>query len=291
MTNNDQAAELRRRINRLTGKRAKTVAIVSGKGGVGKSNISLNFAIELTRHGKKVLIFDMDIGMGNIHVLTGQTAGRSIADFFEKDLSLEELIYRDQEGVSYILGGSGLSRLIEWDNSHFSRWLEGIEALQEQYDYLLFDMGAGATKEALNVLMSVDDIIVVTTPEPTSITDAYSMMKYIHFQGGESAFYLLCNRADSEREGQEAVKRLQQAIRKFLGKSSFELGVLPESTAVKKAVSAQIPFLVAAPNAKVSRALQEAVKLYREGYGYLEERPETNSFISKLRHFFVKGRH
>lgn len=143
-------------------------------------------------------------------------------------------MYRDKEGVSYILGGSGLNQLIEWNSSHLSRWLDDIEELQHQYDYLLFDMGAGATKETLNILMSVDDIIVVTTPEPTSITDAYSMMKYIHFQGGENAFYLLCNRADSEREGQEAIKRLQQAVRKFLGKSSFELGVLQESTAVKK---------------------------------------------------------
>lgn len=84
MTNNDQAASLRKRLNRLAGKQAKTLAVVSGKGGVGKSNISLNFAINLTQNGKKVLIFDMDIGMGNIHVLTGQTAEHSIADFLRK---------------------------------------------------------------------------------------------------------------------------------------------------------------------------------------------------------------
>ncbi|KMY53632.1 hypothetical protein AC623_06195 [Bacillus sp. FJAT-27231] len=290
MTNHDQAAELRKRLNRLAGRRAKTIAVVSGKGGVGKSNISLNFAIELTQNGKKVLIFDMDIGMGNIHVLTGQSAVYSIADFFEKGLSLEELVYKDSEGISYILGGSGLSQLIEWDESHLSRWLNDVEELQQQYDFLLFDMGAGATKEALNILMSVDDIIVVTTPEPTAITDAYSMMKYIHTHGGENAFYLLCNRADSEREGQEAAKRLQQAVHKFLGKESFELGVLPESTVVKKAVSAQTPFLTAYPNAKISKALQEAVRIYRQGQGESLNQSETASFISKLRHFFVKGR-
>lgn len=290
MTMNDQAAELRKRLSQAVGRQAKTVAVVSGKGGVGKSNISLNFAIELTNYGQKVLIFDMDIGMGNIHVLTGQTAERSIADFFEKGLSLKDLVYKDDQGVSYILGGSGLSQLIEWSGSHLNRWLHEVEGIQEQYDYLLFDMGAGATKEALNILMSVDDIIVVTTPEPTSITDAYSMMKYIDSHGGENAFYLLCNRADSEREGQEAVKRLQQAVRKFLRRESFELGVLPESTAVKKAVSAQSPFLAAYPNASVSRALQAAVSMYRKGWKDFPNHSESKSFITKLRHFFAKGR-
>ncbi|MFK2825014.1 MinD/ParA family protein [Bacillus sp. B190/17] len=290
MMHNDQAAALRQRLNRLEGGRAKTVAVVSGKGGVGKSNISLNFAIELTRSGKKVLIFDMDIGMGNIHVLTGQAWGRSIADFFEQERSLKELIFKDKEGVSYILGGSGLNQLVEWNSSHFNRWLYEIEELQQQYDYLLFDMGAGATKETLNILMSTDDIIVVTTPEPTSITDAYSMMKYIHSHGGENTFYLVCNRTESEKEGREAVNRLRQAVQKFLQRESFELGVLPESNIVKRAVIAQTPFLIAYPNTNISQALRAAVKAYAEGYWDSSNKSEPKSFISRLRYFFAKGR-
>ncbi|KAB7708069.1 P-loop NTPase [Bacillus aerolatus] len=290
MINNDQAAALRKKLHRLSGKQAKTIAVVSGKGGVGKSNISMNFAIELTRNGKKVLIFDMDIGMGNIHVLTGQIAERSIADFFEKEAFLKDLIFTDGEGISYILGGSGLSRLVEWNSSHFNRWLSEVEELQRQYDYLLFDMGAGATKETLNILMAVDDIIVVTTPEPTSITDAYSMMKYIHSHGGESAFYLLCNRADSEKEGRDAVNRLQQAVQRFLQRETNQLGVLPENAVVRKAVAAQTPFLIAYPNTNVSWALQAAVKTYIDGCQYPSNEPELKSFISKLRYFFSKGR-
>ncbi|WP_203362322.1 MinD/ParA family protein [Bacillus sp. REN10] len=286
----DQASGLRQKINRLTGKLAKTVAVVSGKGGVGKSNISMNFGLNLTRSGQKVLIFDMDIGMGNIHVLSGITGERSIVEFFEKGCSLEELIMNGTEGVSYILGGSGLSQLVEWNDYHLERWLSAVEELQYQYDYLIFDMGAGVTKESLDILMSVDDIFVVTTPEPTSITDAYSMIKFIHLRGGANTFYLVCNRAESLVEGKEVIKRLQNVVDRFLQRELIELGILPEDQHVKQAVIKQMPFSLAFPYAPISTACKTMTNNYLTGSKELSFNAGASSFVQKLRHFFMKGR-
>ncbi|WP_338754032.1 MinD/ParA family protein [Bacillus sp. FJAT-52991] len=286
----DQASGLRQKVNRLTGNLAKTVAVVSGKGGVGKSNISMNFGLNLTQYGKKVLIFDMDIGMGNIHVLSGITGERSIVEFFEKGCSLEELIINGTEGVSYILGGSGLSKLIEWDDHYLERWLSAIEELQYQYDYLIFDMGAGVTKESLEILMSVEDIFVVTTPEPTSITDAYSMLKFIHLRGGTNTFYLVCNRAESLAEGREVIMRLQNVVDRFLQREIIELGILPEDRHVKQAVTKQMPFSLAFPHASISTACKTMTNNYLTGSNAPSFNGKSSRFIEKLRHFFMKGR-
>ncbi|MGM7635823.1 MinD/ParA family protein [Bacillus sp. Hm123] len=286
----DQASGLRNKINRLTGKLAKTIAVVSGKGGVGKSNISMNFGLNLTQRGKKVLIFDMDIGMGNIHVLSGLTGKRSIVEFFEKGRTLEELIMKGTEGVSYILGGSSLSKLIEWDHYHLERWIFEIEALQYQYDYLIFDMGAGVTKESLEILMSVEDILVVTTPEPTSLTDAYSMIKFIHLRGGTNTFYLICNRAESLAEGKGANRRLKNVVDSFLQREVIELGILPEDRYVKQAVTKQKPFLLAFPQAPISIACKTLTDNYLTGAINPSFNGNSSKFIEKLRHFFMKGR-
>ncbi|OZI11546.1 ATPase [Bacillaceae bacterium SAS-127] len=286
----DQASGLRNKINRLTRKIAKTIAVVSGKGGVGKSNISMNFGLNLTQRGKKVLIFDMDIGMGNIHVLSGLTGKRSIVEFFERGCSLEELIMNGTEGVSYILGGSSLSKLVEWDDHHLDRWIFEIEALQYQYDYLIFDMGAGVTKESLDILMSVEDILVVATPEPTSLTDAYSMIKFIHLRGGMNTFYLVCNRAESLAEGRGANVRLQNVVDRFLQREIIELGVLPEDRHVKQATTKQQPFLLAFPHAPISTACKTMTNNYLTGAESPSFNGNSPKFVEKLRHFFMKGR-
>ncbi|WP_100330928.1 MinD/ParA family protein [Bacillus xiapuensis] len=286
----DQAEGLRQKLHQLRGDTAKTIAVVSGKGGVGKSNISMNFALDLTRHGKKVLIFDMDIGMGNLHVLTGQTADGTIVDFFEKNTPLEELIVTGPEGVAYILGSSGLGRLMEWNEHRFERWISSIERLQHHYDYLLFDMGAGATKETLDIAMAAEDVFVITTPEPTSVTDAYSMIKYMHLHGGNEHFYLIGNRVETKEEGLDTLSRLQRAVSRFLQIETELLGVLPEDHTVRKAVTNQVPFLLSFPYAPVSIALQKAARKYMTGSFGEPATQEPEGFIRKLRHFFLKGR-
>ncbi|WP_456275479.1 MinD/ParA family protein [Bacillus sp. AK128] len=283
----DQAESLRLRLLKMQGRQeAKVIAIVSGKGGVGKSNFSLNFAINLSRKGHRVLLLDMDIGMGNIDILIGQSSKVSFIDIFQPDMSIQDIIKHGPEGVSYISGGTGLTNLFTLDAEKLEYLLTLLERLSLQYDYILFDMGAGITEDTLQFLLSVHEIILITTPEPTSMTDAYSIMKFICSRDHHADFYLVVNRAHSNEDGTSTLKRLSQVIKQFLQKDISSLGYLPDDRAVNKAVSRQIPFSVFDPRSKVSTALTTITERYLDGVTTNQEKEKPPSFISRLRHYF-----
>lgn len=267
-------------------KAARTLAIVSGKGGVGKTNISVNLAVGLAKINKKVLLFDMDIGMGNIYHLINGNPSLSIVDFFERDFPINQLIQAGPAGLSYIHGGSAFSSLFEWKEAYQEKWISGLQPLIAEFDFLIFDMGAGAAKESLNILQAVDEVLTVTTPEPTAMTDAYSMMKFIHMRDPQKIFYLICNRVESRKEGQETAGRLGSTMHRFLNVKPIFLGAIPEDSAVRKAVKMGQPFLLSFPKAKISFSFEQIV------HQYAEEPKETfkegSHFISKLRRFFTE---
>ncbi len=288
----DQAETLRLKMMRQQGELGRAIAVVSGKGGVGKSNFTMNFAITLAQKGKRVAIVDMDIGMGNIHILIGKNASYSLKDYLEGNKLLDEVIFEGPYDLKYISGGSGMTSVLDWSQSMFERLIHAFEQLQKNYDYILFDMGAGATNWSLDLLTSIDEIIVISTAEPTSITDAYSMMKYIHVRDPEKEFYILCNRAFSKEEGIETNERLKITMKRFLDKEITILGSLPEDPVVRKAVREQVPFSLAYPDALISKTLQLIV------VHFMEHRAEeihaheqtAKKFLSKLRSIFSKGR-
>lgn len=286
----DQANKLRMKMLQIQNKLGKSIAVVSGKGGVGKSNFTTNFAINLAKLGKKVVILDMDIGMGNVNILIGKNTQYNLSDYLYQNTSLPEVIYEGPYGIQYISGGSGLSSLVEWTESMFDRLISAFQQLQMSYDFILFDMGAGATDWSLDLLTSVDNIIVITTAEPTSITDAYSMMKYIHMRDQDKTFYLVCNRTYSRDEGKETAERLKNAMLKFLSKDVFILGSLPEDSCVRQAVREQIPFIIAYPNAPISKNLREIVVRFVQDEKRISSKQQSNSFLSKLKSIFSKGR-
>jgi flagellar biosynthesis protein FlhG len=263
---NDQAQGLRLKILEAQSRSAKTIAVVSGKGGVGKSNFAVNFSLALQKKGNKVLLFDLDIGMGNIHIILGRQPDKTITDFMDiPDTLIEDIIFTDEEGTSYISAGNGLQNIVEWDDTDIERFLSALSLLVHSYDYIIFDMGAGAARHTLEILMSVDDIFVVTTPEPTAVTDAYSMMKYIYMKDYEKDFYLICNRAENEAEGSDTLKRLKQAMGKFLNKEVFLFGVLPEDASVRKAVTLQVPLLLSFPQSAIATSLNRVLDQYLAG--------------------------
>ncbi len=289
---NDQAAILRQKMKQKTNlqpvfnkQHAKTLAVVSGKGGVGKTNISVNLAIGLAKLNKKVLLFDMDIGMGNIYHLINGNPSFSIADFFTKDIPLPNLIEKGPEGISFIHGGSAFSELFEWKESFKEKWIAALNQLVNEFDYLIFDMGAGASKESLNILEAAEGVMAVTTPEPTAITDAYSMVKFIHLRDRKKKFYLVCNRIDTEEEGEITVGRLKNTIETFLNTTPVVLGLLPEDPLVRKSVNAGQPFTIFHPKAKISVSFDKLVRQFADVPPAAEE---TTGFMSKIRRFFDK---
>ncbi|MCH1623765.1 MinD/ParA family protein [Fredinandcohnia quinoae] len=282
----DQAEALRRKLESLSINRntAKTIAVLSGKGGVGKSNISLNFSIALSMRGKRVLLFDMDFGMGNIEILMGTSTKYSIVDMFEKDVTLTDMIIRGPEGIDYIAGGTGLSSLFRLDEDKSALLFNQLQLIMDKYDFVIFDMGAGMTEDVINFLMSVDEVFIVTTPEPTSITDAYSAMKLICMSDNSVPLFLIVNRAQSELEGIAASKRIQQVTRQFLRKEINVMGILIDDKNVQKAVSHQVPFILYAPKAQISKMIESIVNNYVTNLSMKDK--NSFSFISKLQRFF-----
>lgn len=287
----DQAEILRMKMLESQGALGKSLAIVSGKGGVGKSNFTTNFAALLAKEGKNVVILDMDIGMGNIHILFGKTTEYSLKDYLQGNVTLEQAMFEGPNGVRYISGGSGMSALVEWSDSMFEALIEAFRQLQQSFDYILFDMGAGATNWSLDLLTSIDEIIVISTAEPTAIMDAYSMMKFIHLKDSEKTFYLLCNRVMSKEEGQETLSRLNGAMQKFMSKEVIPLGSLPEDPVVRKAVREQVPFTILYPNAPISKTMQQIVQRFlQETTEEIHAPKHSNNFLTKLKSIFSKGR-
>ena len=287
----DQAEKLRMKMLENKGALGKSIAVVSGKGGVGKSNFSINFATLLAEKGEKVVVLDMDIGMGNIHILVGGRVRYSLKDYLEGNSPLQQVMYEGPNNLQYIAGGSGMSDILEWSEEMFNRLTEAFEYLQKSFDYILFDMGAGATSWSLDLLTSVDEIIVISTAEPTAITDAYSMMKYICLKDSEKQFYVLCNRAFSREEGQGTLNRLSSAMYKFLSKGVTILGSLPEDPAVRKAVREQVPFTIAYPDAPISKMMQLIVsKFIHHRMEEVHVQVEPKNFLSRLKSMFSKGR-
>ena len=288
----DQAESLRLKMLKTQGNLGRSIAVVSGKGGVGRSNFSTNFATTLASKGKKVVLVDMDIGMGNIHILIGKSVSYSLRDYLQGSKLLDEVIVEGPSGLQYISGGSGMASLLEWSEEMFQRLIHAFEELQKNYDYILFDMGAGITSWSLDLLTSVDEIVVISTAEPTSITDAYSMMKYIHLKDTDKQFYILCNRTFSKEEGLETLNRLKLTMKSFLGKDVIALGSLPEDPVVRKAVREQVPFSIAYPDALITKTLYLIVARFMEHR--VEEihahEQAPNKFLSRLKSIFSKGR-
>lgn len=284
----DQAEALRLKMLKAHGQLAKSIAIVSGKGGVGKSNFSTNFAYSLQLKGKKVIVVDMDIGMGNIHILLGVTPRYSLKDYLLGEQSLDEVMNHANHGFSFISGGSGLDSVLDWTEAMFERLINAFERLQQDFDYILFDMGAGATQRSIDLIIAVDEVIVISTTEPTSITDAYSMMKFICLQDAEKKISIVTNRVAKGDDGNESATRLQYAMKKFLDKETTMLGFLPEDASVHKAVIAQKPFILEYPHALISRRMLAIADMYVTDN---ESEPlQKPKFLQKLKGIFLKGR-
>ncbi|MCM3153284.1 MinD/ParA family protein [Priestia megaterium] len=287
---NDQAAVLREKVlkkHQNSLRNCKTLAVLSGKGGVGKSNLSLNLSLALTKQKQRVLLFDMDIGMGNIDILIGQTASYTMVDLLEKKLSIQQIIKKGPQNLAYVAGGTGISSVFEWSPSDLVHLIQELNSLTNQYDYMIFDMGAGMSESVLKFLKAVDEMIVVTTPEPTSITDAYAAIKLAASYSVSAPVRLIINKTLSDKEGNETYERFNRAVHQFLNISISLLGIVPNDQAVQKAVNRQMPFLLQNPASKASISLIEMVSILIPQDNRVTAKNE-GMFIRRLKRFFLE---
>ncbi|MEV5024737.1 MinD/ParA family protein [Paenibacillus sp. LPE1-1-1.1] len=264
----DQAEALRNLVKQQElqedGRTTRVVTVTSGKGGVGKSNFSLNFALSLQRLGKKVLVFDADIGMANIDVLMGVSSTYNLYHLLKQEKTIWEIVQEGPEGLHFIAGGSGFRDLMDLSAEQLDRFADEISKLHGKYDLILFDTGAGLSKETVKFITAAQETIVVTTPEPTSITDAYALIKMVKTMEVDVQFKLIVNRASDAREGKQTADKISMVSQRFLQSELPHLGILPDDPNVSKAVKRQIPFTVAYPGSEASVAIERIAKQFLE---------------------------
>ncbi|MFS0656309.1 MinD/ParA family protein [Bacillus sp. 179-C3.3 HS] len=266
---------------------AKTIAVMSGKGGVGKSNLTLNMALSIASTGKRVLIIDLDFGMGNIDILLGKISTSSILDVLVRKRSFQAAMTKGTENLYYISGGSGLEQLFSLDKDHWSFFLEEMERMVRDFDCIFFDMGAGLSKDQLPFVLSAEEVVVVTTPEPTSIMDAYSAIKHLVIHQFGQPIQIIVNRCRTTSEGPETYRKLAGVVSSFLHRKLVFAGAVPDDSAVPKAVSEQIPFYLKQPHSRLSKTIKLlAETLYQQQIR--ETRGEQHTFIEKLSSFFKR---
>jgi len=283
----DQAQRLREFLQQKNNpKRTRVMAVASGKGGVGKSNFSANFALSLTSLGQKVVIMDLDLGMANINILFGLTPRHHILDLMEKNLSIWDIMEPGPKGIQYISGGSGFQDVFQLDEIRLTRILEQMEKLHGYADTILLDMGAGMSTDSLRFILAADEITLITTPEPPAITDAYSTLKILHGKNPSTPIKLLVNRVQSNQEGKQVAENIQLVAKKFLDYDVGIFGFLEEDNHILQAVKKQVPFYLEFPKSKAAKGLKAMAEGYLSGREFqVDEDSGMKGFIRKLLHF------
>lgn len=293
----DQAEKLRNIMEnrvqkniKLSRNKAKVLAITSGKGGVGKSNFAVNLAISLKRLGYRVLILDADIGLANIEILTGINIKYTIMDLIKKDMDIHDIIGEGPEGVKIISGGSGIHQLSMMDKKNTNRFLGEIEKLEFEMDYIIIDTGAGVSNIVLDFVMASDETILITTPDPTSLMDAYTMIKALTTNGYKGKINIVANIVENRQEGVSIFNKLNKVSKKFLDVNLNYLGYLKRDAIVNKAVKIQQPFLILNSSSNISKKMNVIALKFVNPNEY-DKKTEEPGFVQKLKDLlFRRGR-
>ena len=255
----DQAKMLRRLVEERQKNEngPKIIAITSGKGGVGKTNFTVNLAIAMAMCGKKILIIDADLGMANVDVILGTTPQYNLLNLLDDNLSLEEIMATGPHDIKYISGGSGLEKLANLNINELEYIIDTIDQCEYVADYIFIDTGAGLNKNVLNFIIAADEVILLTTPEPTAITDAYAIMKAYSYYSKQSLIGVVVNRIFEDNEEELVLSKLSKTAEKFLDLYVKKIGGIYEDRNLIKAVKAQQPVLMAYPNTIASRCIKD----------------------------------
>ncbi|MCR3757840.1 MinD/ParA family protein [Clostridium felsineum] len=233
-------------------KKPVIITVTSGKGGVGKSNFVVNLSITLQKMNKRVLIFDADVGMGNDDILLGCIAKYSVFDVIYNDMKIEDVMVEGPLGVKLLPGGSGITRFKDLTENQINAFVEKLSSI-EDFDYIIMDTGAGVNRSVLGFISCCEELIILTTPEPTSLTDAYSLFKAVVHFNIKSYAKVIINRVVDNKEGIETYKKFESVVNKFLKTNIEFLGSVSEDSRLIRAVRKQIPFVVENPNCDAAR--------------------------------------
>lgn len=236
------------------------ISTASGKGGVGKTNISVNISCLLASFGKRVVLLDADLGLANVDVLLGLTPKLNLFHMFHEGASLADVLMETPYGFKILPAPSGISEMIALDPGQKLSLLEAMDDLEEKIDYLVVDTAAGISENVLYFNMAVQERLLIVTPDPTSITDAYAFIKVMQQNHDVQSFRVIVNMAPDKKTGKEIFSRLYKACDHFLSGISLDLvGVIPNDPGVRNAVINQKPFCLFDSMSPASQGLYSIV--------------------------------
>lgn len=236
------------------------VAITSGKGGVGKTNVVANLAVSLANMGKRVLVLDADFGMANIDVLLGLAPKHNLSDFIYGIKTLDEIVIEGPSGIHIVPASSGIEQMTALTREQQTRLIRGLTNLGANTDYLLIDTAAGISSNVINFLLAAGVVIVVTAPDPTAIVDAYLVVKILAHREPHKKVHILVNSVIDRREAHNVFHQIDSASRRFLDKPLVLFGHIEKDPNVVEAVRQQLPVVNMLPEASASRSLTNLAK-------------------------------
>lgn len=280
----DQAGFLRQMTRLQPKKKARVITVASGKGGVGKTNIVVNLGIQMARAGKTTTIVDADLGLANVDVILGQYFDYDLEHVLRGEKKLEEIIGIGPYGLRIVPSASGVPEMADMEREQRERLISELGMLDESTDFLLIDTGAGISRNVLSFANLADEVIVVINPEPTSIADAYGLVKLLVQTGISKNISIVVNRALSLQEGKAAGDRFLAISERFLSQKIKFLGTIPDDQLVAQAVRRQQPFVLSHPDSLPSRQLES---IARDLCGQHNQPSDTGrGFLSGLRRLF-----
>jgi len=271
--------------NHDTAQKTRIIAVTSGKGGVGKTNVATNMGIAYAQMGKKVIVLDADLGLANVNVIMNVIPQYNLYHVIKKQKKLSEIIIDTEYGIKLIVGASGFAKIANMGEAERNEFINEMYTLSD-VDIIIIDTSAGVSKNVLSFVAAADEVVIITTSEPTAITDAYGIIKVIATEVDNMNLNLkmIINRVDSAAEGKRIADRMINIAAQFLNLKIEYLGFIYNDPLVTKAVLKQKPFIIAEPNGKAASCLKHIVSRMEKN-----EIPETGSegggfarFIKKL---------
>lgn len=294
----DQAYRLRQMVSKYknnkgmieskTSNKTRVLAITSGKGGVGKTNFTINLAISLNKLGYRTIIFDADIGLANVDIALGIMPKYTIADVIKGEKDILDIVTDGPCGLKIIAGGSALEELINIQESELNDLTIQLEKLAGIADFILIDTGAGISRTVLNFIEASNEVILITTPEPTSLTDAYALIKTLIVSSGNyNKINLVVNKAESYFEAQEVYEKLNRVANRFLNIQLTNLGYIQNSKLLIESVKLQKPITISHPNSAFVRRINSIALKIVGNENIDDDRNDFKNFIERFKNYFI----
>ena len=260
----------------------RVIAITSGKGGVGKTNLAVNLAVALQLSGKRVMLIDADIGMANVNLLMGSVTNRSLIDLLDDEVTLEDVVEDGVAGVKYISGVAGIEAALNLNRNEQKKLHKKLGRCSEMADIILIDTGAGLNRNVIEFVLAAEEVLLITTPEPTSLADAYAVIKAYTTYTERRNIKLIVNRIRDEEECEDVSEKINQTTKKFLELTIETLGYIYEDKNVREAVHRQEPFVIVDGESAASRCVFEIARSLLSGQKMAQVSRGWRGFLDRL---------